>query len=64
MVASALAFTAMTTLIKFLGDDYSASLQTFYRQLAGFVILLSLMATTLYNDLTRVSWIARLIPWK
>ena len=32
--------------------------------MAGFVILLSLMATTLYNDLTRVSWIARLIPWK
>jgi len=40
IVASALAFTAMTTLIKFLGDDYPAALQTFYRQLAGFIILL------------------------
>ena len=40
MLASALGFTVMTTLIKFLGDDYPASLQTFYRQLAGFVILL------------------------
>lgn len=40
MVASAVGFTAMTTLIKYLGDDYPASLQTFYRQLAGFVILL------------------------
>ena len=40
MVASAVGFTAMTTLIKFLGDDYPASLQTFYRQAAGFLILL------------------------
>jgi drug/metabolite transporter (DMT)-like permease len=40
MLASAVGFTAMTTLIKFLGDDYPAALQTFYRQLAGFVILL------------------------
>lgn len=40
MIASAIGFTAMTTLIKYLGDDYPASLQTFYRQLAGFVILL------------------------
>ena len=40
MLASALAFTAMTTLVKFLGADYPPSLQTFYRQLAGFVVLL------------------------
>jgi drug/metabolite transporter (DMT)-like permease len=40
MLASALGFTAMTTLIKFLGDDYPAALQTFYRQFAGFIILL------------------------
>ena len=40
MVASALAYTVMTTLIKFLGADYPAGLQTFYRQLAGFLILL------------------------
>jgi drug/metabolite transporter (DMT)-like permease len=40
MLASALGFTVMTTLIKFLGDDYPAALQTFYRQAAGFAILL------------------------
>ena len=40
MIASALGFTVMTTLIKFLGDDYPAALQTFYRQVAGFVILI------------------------
>jgi drug/metabolite transporter (DMT)-like permease len=30
----------MTMLIKFLGEDYSPALQTFYRQLAGLVVLL------------------------
>ena len=30
----------MTTLIKFLGDDYPAALQTFYRQAAGLLVLL------------------------
>jgi len=40
MLASALAFTAMTTLIKFLGSDYPAALQTFYRQAAGFAVML------------------------
>ena len=40
MVASAVGFTAMTTLIKYLGDDYAASLQTFYRQFFGFLIML------------------------
>jgi drug/metabolite transporter (DMT)-like permease len=39
MLASAVTFTAMTTLIKFLGADYPASLQTFYRQAVGFLIL-------------------------
>ncbi len=40
MLASALGFTVMTTLIKFLGEDYPAALQTFYRQAAGFAVLL------------------------
>ncbi|MGA0606025.1 DMT family transporter [Phenylobacterium sp. VNQ135] len=40
MLASALGFTVMTTLIKFLGSDYPAALQTFYRQAAGFAVLL------------------------
>lgn len=39
MLASALAFSVMTTLIKFLGDDYPPALQTFYRQAAGMVVL-------------------------
>jgi len=39
MLLSAVTFSVMVTLIKFLGDDYSAALQTFYRQLAGVVIL-------------------------
>ncbi|MDO9224229.1 MAG: DMT family transporter [Caulobacter sp.] len=43
MLASALAFTVMTTLIKFLGDDYPAALQTFYRQAAGLLVLLPLI---------------------
>ncbi len=40
MLLSAVTFTAMTTLIKFLGKDYPAPLQAFYRQAAGLVILL------------------------
>jgi drug/metabolite transporter (DMT)-like permease len=44
MLASAVLFTAMTTLIKFLGAGYPAALQTFYRQLAGAIILLPLVA--------------------
>lgn len=43
MLGSALGFTAMTVLIKFLGDDYPAPLQTFYRQAAGFAVLLPLI---------------------
>ena len=40
MLASALTFSVMTTLIKYLGSDYPAALQTFYRQAAGLVVLL------------------------
>jgi regulator of sigma E protease len=32
--------------------------------LAGFVLLLMLMVTVIYNDLTRVTWIERLMPWR
>jgi regulator of sigma E protease len=32
--------------------------------LAGFVVILSLMVTVIYNDLTRISWIERLMPWR
>lgn len=43
MLASAVTFTLMTSLIKFLGDDYSPALQTFYRQAAGLIVLLPVM---------------------
>ncbi len=39
MLLSAVTFTAMTTLIKFLGKDYPAPLQAFYRQAAGLIVL-------------------------
>ncbi|MBI1876300.1 MAG: site-2 protease family protein, partial [Acidobacteria bacterium] len=32
--------------------------------LAGFVLLMMLMVTVIYNDLTRVTWIERLMPWR
>jgi regulator of sigma E protease len=30
--------------------------------LAGFVVLMVLMVTVVYNDLSRISWIERLMP--
>jgi regulator of sigma E protease len=32
--------------------------------LAGFVLLMMLMVTVIYNDLTRISWVERLMPWR
>jgi regulator of sigma E protease len=32
--------------------------------LAGFVFLMALMVTVVYNDLTRISWIERMMPWR
>jgi regulator of sigma E protease len=32
--------------------------------LAGFVVLMMLMVTVIYNDLTRISWIEQLMPWR
>ena len=32
--------------------------------LAGFVLLLMLMVTVIYNDLMRIQWIAKLMPWR
>lgn len=43
MLGSAILFTAMTSLIKVLGSDYPAALQTFYRSAAGLVILLPMI---------------------
>ncbi len=32
--------------------------------MAGFVVLMTLMVTVLYNDLTRVAWIEQFMPWR
>ena len=32
--------------------------------LAGFVVLMMLMVTVIYNDLTHITWIERLMPWR
>ena len=32
--------------------------------LAGFVVLLMLMVTVIYNDLMRIQWIEKLVPWR
>jgi regulator of sigma E protease len=32
--------------------------------LAGFVLLLMLMVTVIYNDLMRIQWIEKLLPWR
>jgi regulator of sigma E protease len=32
--------------------------------LAGFVVLMMLMVTVIYNDLTRITWIERLMLWR
>ena len=32
--------------------------------LAGFVVLMMLMVTVIYNDLTRISWVEGLMPWR
>jgi regulator of sigma E protease len=32
--------------------------------LGGFVLLLMLMATVIYNDLMRIQWIEKLVPWR
>ena len=43
MLASAVTFTLMTSLIKYLGGDYSPALQTFYRQAAGILVLVPII---------------------
>jgi len=43
MLASAVSFTMMASLVKLLGADYPASLQAFYRQFGGFIVVLPLI---------------------
>lgn len=44
LLVSAVAFTAMMTLVKFLGSDYPAAVQSVYRQLASLVMVAPLVA--------------------
>lgn len=44
MLASAVTFTVMTMLIKYLGDEYAPALQTFYRQAFGLLVMLPIIA--------------------
>lgn len=43
MLASAISFTVMTMLIKLLGDDYPATLQAFYRQVFGVLVMVPII---------------------
>jgi regulator of sigma E protease len=43
--------------------DFSAKVKE-KMLLAGFVVLMMLMVTVIYNDLTRISWIEHLMPWR
>ncbi len=43
MLASAISFSVMTMLIKFLGEDYPAALQAFYRQAFGLIVMLPII---------------------
>jgi regulator of sigma E protease len=43
--------------------DFSARMKE-RMLLAGFVLLMVLMVTVIYNDLTRIAWIENLMPWR
>ncbi len=32
--------------------------------IAGFVLIMMLMVTVIYNDLMRIEWIENLVPWR
>ena len=32
--------------------------------MAGFLVLMVLMVTVIYNDLTRIEWVERFMPWR
>jgi regulator of sigma E protease len=32
--------------------------------MAGFVLIMMLMVTVIYNDLMRIEWIQKLVPWR
>ena len=43
--------------------DFSAKVKE-HMLLAGFVLLMALMVTVIYNDLTRIQWVERLMFWR
>ena len=43
--------------------DFSAQVKE-RMLMAGFVVLMMLMVTVIYNDLTRIGWIEGLMPWR
>ena len=43
--------------------DFSVQLKERMR-LAGFAVMMLLMVTVIYNDLTRIEWIEALMPWR
>ena len=43
--------------------DFSAKVKE-QMLLAGFVVLMALMVTVIYNDLTRIQWVERLMFWR
>ena len=43
--------------------DFSAKVKE-RMLMVGFALLMMLMVTVIYNDLTRISWIERLMPWR
>ena len=42
----------------------TVAVSSWFLLLAGFVVLMMLMVTVIYNDLTRISWLERLMPWR
>ncbi len=45
------------------GRDFSLKVKE-KMLLAGFAVLVTLMVTVIYNDLTRIAWIENLMPWR
>ena len=45
------------------GRDFSVRVKE-KMLLAGFVVLMMLMVTVIYNDLARIAWIEALMPWR
>jgi drug/metabolite transporter (DMT)-like permease len=56
ILLSALCFVAMTTMVRFLSSIYSAEVQTFYRQLAGLIVLWPIVVFRGWSVLAARRW--------